>query len=277
MRAYSRRVHHFVTVDAESDVIREGIRTISGLRDKVEAKTRHRIPIVWFVRFQRAWSEYVENESPVYFERQYGDGFDGFALAKRQLLELRGRGDEIGWHYHAYNYVHRDDLSHGTRMRILESDLRSCAEGLRRLHPEFPVRSFRFGWFFVPDYGIFETLRAVGITCDASVRPSRAEGTRVQEFASTYLRPLASEPTVLNGLGLFPFEMTSLIHDWTVVPHDFGWSSATWWHARIQRRRFARELSSAAARLEASGGAFRTYETFPRSTLSGSPPPLPSG
>jgi hypothetical protein len=261
-----------MTVDAESDVIREGIRAISGVRDRVEAKAGRRIPIVWLVRFQRAWDEYVNNETPAHFEHPYGGGFDGFALAKNELLELRNRGDEIGWHYHAYNYVHRDDLSHGTRMRILEADLRTCAEAMRRRHPEFVAESFRFGWFFVPDYEIFETLREIGITRDASTG-RHPEGAPVHGFQCTYLKPLASNPTELNGLALFPFEMTIAIHDWTVVPHDLGWASSSRPAAWARRRGFERKLAAAAARLAASGGAFHTYETYPRSMLVSPPAP----
>ena len=113
--------HYFITIDAETDVISEGIQIISGIRDEIEKRENIKIPLVWFVRFQRTWDEYVKNDSARYFKNNVAKGFDGFELAKPQLRELCKRGDEIGWHYHAYNYVHQDDLSHATRMEILEA------------------------------------------------------------------------------------------------------------------------------------------------------------
>ena len=259
-------MHFFVTVDAETDVIREGIRVISGLRDRVEERERARIPIVWFVRFQRSFDEYVENDSPAYFEGPLRDGFDGFERAKPQLVELLARGDEVGWHYHAYGYVHRTDLSHEARVRILEADLDACGRELRGRHPELPVRSFRFGWFFVPDYVLYETLRSVGIEHDASVMP-RAAGSRVESFEARYLEPLASEPAEVGGLCVFPYQKTLLVHDWSVLAHDFGWSSLTRVGAWRERHRLTGALTTTAARLRRGGGAFLTYDTFPRGLL----------
>ncbi len=259
--------HFFVTVDAETDVIQLGIRVISGIRDEIEAQENVRIPLVWFVRFQRGWTEYVESDSAEALQEPITRGFDGFALAREELLGLQARGDEIGWHYHAYNYAHRDDLSHPTKLKILEADLTSCARELRRRHPEFPVRSFRFGWFFVPDYAMYDTLQALGITRDASIRPDR-DGQQVGNFSVRYLRPLVTEPTAIGGLTLFPFSQTICLHDWTLVSHDFGWSRLDDREAAVKRREFAGELAATAARLKRGGGAFFAYETFPSSCIA---------
>jgi hypothetical protein len=259
--------HFFVTVDAETDVIQNGIRVISGIRDEIEARENLRIPLVWFVRFQRGWSEYVECDSAEALQKAFTKGFDGFALAREELLDLQARGDEIGWHYHAYNYAHRDDLSHATRLKTLEADLRSCARELRRRHPDFAVKSFRFGWFFVPDYSIYDTLKAVGITRDASIRPDR-DGQRVGEFPVRFLRPLVAEPTAMDGLTLFPFSHTICLHDWSLVGHDFGWSRLSESEAVSKRDEFKTQLAATAARLRRGNGEFSTYETFPAGSIA---------
>lgn len=258
--------HFFVTVDAETDVIQTGIRVISGIRDQIEAQEKIRIPLVWFVRFQRGWTEYVESDSAEALQGPITKGFDGFALAREELLDLQARGDEIGWHYHAYNYVHRDDLSHAAKLNILQADLTSCARELRRRHPDFPVRSFRFGWFFVPDYTIYDTLKALGIVRDASIRPGR-DDQRVGDFSVRYLPALAAEPTAVDGLTLFPFSQTVCLHDWTLVRHDFGWSRLDERGVAAKRREFTTELAATAARLKRGGGAFFTYEAFPSSRI----------
>ena len=252
-----------MTIDAESDVIEAGSATIAALRDEVEARARIRVPLVWFVRFQRTWHDYVDNASPDHFTGPVGECYDGFALARRHLGELRARGDEIGWHYHAYNYVHRDDLSHATRLEILRADLTACAHELRRRHPDLAVRSFRFGWFFVPDYAIYEHLRGLGIDRDASIRPERG-GRPVARFAARYLPPLVTVPTRMDGLTLFPYSHTVLIHDWQVIAHDFGWWSRREEREALEERRtFADGLADSAARLARDGGEFLTYETAP--------------
>jgi hypothetical protein len=258
--------HFFVTIDAETEMIREGIRIISELREEVEARARIRIPLVWFVRFQRGWTECVENDSVAAFEDPPTDGYDGFALARRQLLGLRARGDEIGWHYHAYNYVHRVDLSHETRLEILRADLRSCALELRRRHPDLPVGSFRFGWFFVPDYAIYDQFKSLGITRDASIRPHSRDRS-VANSVTRYLAPLVTAPARIDGLSLFPFSQTMLLHDWDVVPHKLSWSHLDRHAARAQRLEFASELATIARRLKGDHGAFLTYETAPRSLI----------
>lgn len=249
----------FVTVDAETELIRKGARVISELRDEVEGRVGIRIPLVWFVRFQRSWADYVQHDSAEAFEDPPSDGYDGFALAHRQLLDFRARGDEIGWHYHAYNYIHRVDLSHERRLEILRADLRSCALELRRRHPDLPVGSFRFGWFFVPDYAIYDQFKSLGITRDASIRP-HSRGRFVADSATPYLAPLVTAPARMAGLSLFPFSQTMLLHDWEVVRHRLSWSRLDRRSARAQRREFANELTTIAARLGDEQGAFQTYE-----------------
>src|SRR5947209_15543478 len=79
-------LHYIVTIDAETEMIRKGTRIISELRDEVEERVGIRIPLVWFVRFQRSWAEYLANDSADAFEDQPVDGYDGFSLARRELL-----------------------------------------------------------------------------------------------------------------------------------------------------------------------------------------------
>jgi hypothetical protein len=262
------RRHFFVTVDAETDVIREGIRSISEVRDEVEARERVRIPIVWFVRFQRSWDEYVEQDRPEAFEGPVTEGFDGFDLVRHELVDLLERGDEVAWHYHAYNYVHRSDLSHATRIDILRTDLASCARELRHRHPAFPVETFRFGWFFVPDYSIYHELAGLGVTRDASIHPGHG-GEPVAGSSTLYLPPLTATPARADGLSLFPFVDTLLLHDWNVVAHDFGWSRLEAPAAGARRREFERDLVSVAAHLKHAGGKFLTYGSAPPSMTGG--------
>src|SRR5262249_5279033 len=151
--------HHFATADVETELIPQGIHAISTIRDRVEREEHTPLPIVWFVRFQRTWTEYVKVASPRYFAGAFGDVFDGFALAKPELRRLQARGDEIGCHYHAYNYVHRDDLSHQQKIAIWRPALTACQAEIARRHAELEIHTFRFGWFFVPDYALFRTLR----------------------------------------------------------------------------------------------------------------------
>lgn len=261
---------YLITVDAETAVIREGIRAVSEVRDDVQDREGIRIPLVWFVRFQRGWSESVAADSAAAVEGPLVRGFDGFALAHDELIELRARGDEIGWHYHAYNFVHRDDLGHATKLEILRADITSCAQELSRRHPDFHVETFRFGWFFVPDYAIYDTLRSVGITRDASMRASYA-GHQVVDSELRYPDPLAAAPTRVNGLSLFPFTQTLIVHDWTFVPHELGWHRLDGPGAAARRQEFAAELGGVARRLRRDGGAFLTYETFPSSAIAPGP------
>jgi hypothetical protein len=257
--AWYAEPHYFVTVDAESEVILEGIRAISEIREQVEKEERVVIPIVWFVRLQRTWNEYVSIDSPEYFSGPLESAFDGFELAKTELPRLRARGDEIAWHYHAYSYVHRDDLSHAQKLLILHADLAACADTIRRRYGEFVVRSLRFGWFFIPDYGLFATLKECGIEVDASIRPKR-EGERVASFRARYLAPLAASPREVNGIWFVPFERTNMVHDWTVVPHDLGWHSQPESEASKNRELLEAGLRRMARELREEGGVFLTYE-----------------
>jgi hypothetical protein len=251
---------YFITVDAETEVIVEGIQVISRIRDEIERQENMRIPIIWFVRFQRSWTDSVENDSPQYFEGRVTKGFDGFQLAKSQLQELCQRGDEIGWHYHAYNYVSRDDLSHAAKMQVLKADLVSCANAIKERHPYFRISAVRFGWFFVPDYNIFDTLKEIGIRADASIRPQNIGP--VRSYAVNYLPPLTSSVRRSNGIWLFPFSRTHVMHDWNVVPHNFEWDSLDDQGAVRNRSEFKKLLLETAVKLKKKNGAFDTYQGF---------------
>lgn len=252
---------HFITVDAETAVIREGIATISAIRDKVEARQQLRIPIVWFVRFQRSVTEYLRIDSPEYFAGPFTTAFDGFELAKAELLQLSARGDEIGWHYHAYNYVHRTDLSHAHRMKILEADLVASAHQLHVRHPYHEIRSFRFGWFFAPSYEIFTTLEGLGIRADASIRAGRY-GHRVASSEVEYLPPLTTTPKKVGGVFFFPYLRTLLTHDYEVVHHDFSWSKLDGEGARRSQEEFELALSRTVAEVKRSSASLTTYRAM---------------
>jgi len=258
---------HFITVDAETDVIRDGIATISAIRDRVEARERIRIPIVWFVRFQRKTSEYKKIDSPEYFAGPVTSAFDGFELARPELVQMLASGDEIGWHYHAYNYVHRTDLSHARRIAIVSADLVACAEAIRARHPYVEARSFRFGWFFIPDYGLFTTLERVGIGVDASIRPG-TEGRQVKAFEATYLPALTTTPKKIGNIFFVPYFLTRLIHDYEVVAHDFGWSRMDAASTRRRQEEFEHDLVQTANAVKRGSGSFTTYRTFVASQSS---------
>jgi hypothetical protein len=259
--------YHFITADIEADVAPAGLRILSKLRAEVEEREGIHIPVVWFVRFQRNWSEYLDSDSADAFRGPFADGFDGFELCRGQLTELRARGDEIAWHYHAYNYVYRDDLEHTTRFEILRADLTSCAEELCRRHPDFGLGSFRFGWFFVPDYAIYDHLHELGISRDASIDPRRGQR-QVEEFASRYLDPLVTVPTRIEGLSLFPCSQTLVLHDWEVAAHQFSWSQLDEPEAAAERLNVTRNLSAIAAGLKRQRGRFLTFEAAPSSILA---------
>jgi hypothetical protein len=232
----------------------------------VEAKVGIRIPIVWFVRFQRPWSETIGAESAEAAAEPPAEVFDGFALARDQLGALEARGDELGWHYHAYHFVRRQDLAPAERLSILEADLTSCAAELRRRHPDLRVESFRFGWFFVPDYAVYDTLLSLGIRRDASLRADYA-GRTVADSACRYLPPLTTVPAASGGLDLFPYSRTKVLHDWTAVRHDLGWHRLGAVGAARARRQIRRDLERIAANLRRRDGAFHTYRTFPQRDL----------
>ena len=250
--------HHFATEDVETELIPQGIHAISTIRDRVEREEHTPLPIVWFVRFQRTWTEYVKVASPRYFAGAFGDVFDGFALAKPELRRLQARGDEIGWHYHAYNYVHRDDLSHQRKIAILRADLTACQAEIARRHAELEIHTFRFGWFFVPDYALFRTLRDGRIRVDASIQPDRG-GRRVATFKTTYLPPITRSPRKISGVWFVPFARTSLVHDYEVVAHDLGWTRRDEDQASHRRGELEATLRRAARDLRDAGGRFLTY------------------
>ena len=251
----------FITVDAETKVIGEGIAAIASIREEVEARENVRIPIVWFVRFQRTLGEYVGIDSPKYFAGPVTTAFDGYELAREELLGLAARGDEIGWHYHANNYVRRTHLSHAQRMDILKEDLVACAHAMRTWHPYFEISSFRFGWFFIPDYAVFTTLASVGIRADASIHPD-TEGQRVGKFEVTHLPTLTRTPKMVRGMFFFPYFNTRLIHDYSVVPHDFSWSRLDADGARRNQEGFKRDLSRIATHVKEGCGALTTYRAM---------------
>lgn len=253
--------HYFVTIDAETDVIEPGVQAICELRDEIEAREQVRLPLTWFVRFQRSWGEYMEGDSAADFTGPVTGGFDGFALARDRLLALLARGDEVGWHYHAYNYVYRDGVSHATRLEMLEADLEACASELRRRHPEFPVRSFRFGWCFVPDYAIYRQLAGLGLRADASIGLNHTGAVVPERPSVRYLSPLVTEAAHRHGLWLFPRRRTLITHDWSVVAHDFSWSRRDEAGARSERQRIEHRLREMAGAIKQDGGEFVTYRT----------------
>lgn len=253
---------HFVTVDAETDVIAEGIKILSNIRQEVEQKMNIQIPITWFVRFQRNWTDSVKNDEPKYFKHKPLNYFDGFELAKPHLLNLSENGDEIGWHYHAYNYVHRDDLPHDTKIEILKADLTSCFNSLSVRHHNLNIECFRFGWYFIPDYKIFDTLKNLGIKADASINPTKEEGAR--KFNCFYLPPLVTSPKEVNNIYFFPKTNTFTIHDWSVVPHNFNWHTYNKIEADEQRRQFKSDLLKISEKIKENEGSFLTYNMFLR-------------
>jgi hypothetical protein len=230
------------------------------------------VPLTWFVRFQRTWSDSVAYDRPEAYAEPPAKMFDGFELAADALRAHRDRGDEIGWHYHAYHYVTRDNLDHATRMAILETDLRACWTALRERHPGFAIGSFRFGWFFVPDYRVYDTLRALGITRDASVDPARRG--RVQAWNLHYLEPIAESPSRIGSMACFPFAQTLIVHDWEVVPHDMGWSRLDEGETAARRARLREWLVQTIAATQAAGGTLATYADVPLETLGASAHPV---
>lgn len=248
---------YFISVDAESDIIAAGVDVIDGIRCKLEERCQTTLPITWFVHMQRRLKHYMKQDDPNFFAESPVEPYDRFELAGEALDSLQKRGDQIGWHYHAYNYVHRPDLSHQRRLEILRQDLKSCAAYLRSRYSRFGVRAFRFGWFFNPDYRSLETLAEVGIDVDASVDAARAG--RVADFECEYLSPPSPFPGFHQGLLLAPAANSVLIHDWNVLPHDFGWRSASESEARQLREKFAARVEALVERARREGGRLTTY------------------
>ena len=253
--------HYFITIDAENDLISDGIEFISEIRVNFENEAGIKIPLIWFIRFQRSWEEYVDFDSASYFTGPVKKTFDGFELAKPFLLKLFARGDELGWHYHAYNYVHRDDLDHKVKMDILKNDLIACAEELNTRHSEFNIKSFRFGWFFIPDYEIYKTLKLIGITIDASVNPEK-DGQNVAIFKTRFVPSITKSLKEIDDIYFFPYIRTLLIHDWNVIPHSFDWSTLDRHETMRNRYKFKENILTRAVELKKSNSQFLTYQSF---------------
>jgi hypothetical protein len=261
--------HFFVTVDAETEVIAEGIAAITRIRDRVEQDLGMPIPLFLLVRFQRGTTESVEPSDPAAFRAPPQRVFDGFALAGDALLGLAARGDEIGWHYHAYHYVHRDDLDYALKVQCLLADLASCAGELRRRYPEFTPRAFRFGWFFVPDPRAFTLLAELGFDVDASVRPTLSRP--VRRFRAQYPPPLTDRIPRIGATWHFPFERSLLLHDTDMIAHRLSWCEQDEPQAEAARKRFTRRLRQIGSGLRNSGGRFLTYADWLRAHAAGSP------
>ena len=251
--------HFFVTVDAETEVILEGVRQISKIRDRIELERGHEIPITWFVRFQRTFSDSVQNERRQFFESPLEHPFDGFGLLEPILDDLVNRGDEIGWHYHAYHYVMRDELPHEQKVQNIEADLVTCASTIRTGFPNLRIRAFRWGWFFMPDYRLHETLRELGFNIDASVVPGKA-GKPVSKFNSRYPEPVTMRAECVNGTYYFPFVNTLLVHDYNVVPHQLGWTNQGEQSAAKRRENLANAIVKLSEQASTAGTVLSTYQ-----------------
>jgi hypothetical protein len=247
---------YFLTVDAETPVIAEGVQAISEIRRKVEREEGIPIPMTWFVRFQRGWDDYNQPVLPA--AAAWFDGFERLGSLARQLA---GEGDEIGWHYHAYHYVAHPDLPHTERITVLQSDLVHCAATMRKRHPDLTIEAFRFGWFFVPDPGVYSTLHAVGITVDASTRPELA-GQPVREFGITRPPAIVEDPGIVQQVLCVPYRRTWNWHDWSLVPHDFSWHRMSVQQATRAQSEFRQGLRTIAAKAQAEDGRFTTYAEF---------------
>ncbi len=251
---------YFVTVDTETKLLEAGNAAISRIRDEVAEEYGISIPIVWFVRFQRGWQETVSNDSIEFFRGPLGRHFDGYQLAKSQFMAFQARGDEIAWHYHAYNYLQAKHLSHEERIDLLVADLECCGNAFRERHPEFDIQSFRFGWYFIPDYKIFSCLKKLGINADASVNPHKSG--EVSSSGIDFLPPRYSEITVENQLWFFPKIKTISLHDWELVPHDFGWTSQGETDAQKRQIEFKENLSRMTESALRKNARFMTYRDY---------------
>jgi len=253
---------YFLSVDAETDVLAEGVAAANSIRERVERECHVRIPLVWFIRFQRDWNEYVEQDAIDYFSRPMDKSFDGFALGKQQLRKFQSRGDEIAWHYHAYNYVHRDDLSHDHKIAILRADLVTCGAEIARLHPEFDIRTFRFGWFFIPSYGLYPLLNSLGIRIDASVRVETS-GKPIKTFNLIYPPPITFSPKEIEGTWFVPATRAHMVHEFELVAHNLGWTAQEEQQASQRRHNFESTLLEIARKCRETGATLATYkETF---------------
>jgi hypothetical protein len=250
---------YFVTIDAETEVLADGIAAANTIRERVERTYKVRIPIVWFIRFQRTFTESVEKDSLEYFSRPMDRCFDGFALGKRQLREFQARGDEIAWHYHAYNYVYRDDLSHEHKLALLRADLLVCGAEMARRYPEFEMRSFRFGWCFIPDYSLYPLLNRIGIRIDASVRIDRG-GKKMGKFNVCHPPSITQVPKQIDGTWFVPVTRPYIAHDHELVAHHFDWSVQDEEQASRMRDAFEAEVVRIACEARTTGASFATYK-----------------
>jgi hypothetical protein len=90
----------------------------------------------------------------------------------------------------------------------------------------------------------------------------------VASSSASFLRPLVTAPEEFEGLTLFPRSETIVVHDWSVVAHDFGWSRADDRKVFVNRLEFIAELQKIAVQLKRDGGEFLTYEIAPASSGS---------
>ncbi|MDD5772179.1 MAG: hypothetical protein PHX78_01770 [bacterium] len=195
-----------ITVDAESIKIPEGIERISVIRDILEKKYNIKIPITWFV--------------------MYDKNFNGFELALDKWTELKKRGDEIGWHYHASSF--KKDLSYDSALNETAQDLQTLFPQIKNKY-NFDIESFRFGWFFIPGFKLFDTLKALGIKTDASY----CDSVIGQEYYNGKIRisydRIIKKPQEVNGIFEVPRIANNknieviLLHDWTLLEHNFSW------------------------------------------------------
>ena len=254
-------IPYFVTVDAETEAISEGVQVISKIREEIEEESGVRIPIIWFVRFQHGFNESVKSDGVDSFKYPITRFYDGFDLAAKQLHEFQDRGDEIGWHYHAYNYIYRPDLGHTSRIEILSADLVRCANEIKARHAHFTIGAFRFGWFFIPDYTIFQTLKELGIRADASINP-RKQG-KVANSTVCFLKPPLKTIKEIERMWFFPRTAQTLsVHDWTVVPHQFSWSSQNKQDALNNQTEFKKMLVSTVEEAKRNGSSFISYHDY---------------
>lgn len=204
------------TIDAETEEgIPEGVSYISRLRDKLELEYKIDIPLVWFVKYE--------------------ENFDGYGLDVSLWKCLEERGDEIGWHYHAQHYCQRPDLTEKEKLSKYKTDLKKYFPEIKSKYP-FRIKSFRAGWFLLPNFTLLDILNQIGIKIDSSVhleeQGKEYSDTCPSKFKILYEKNI-NEPTMIKGVyevpkissnnssDLLQFVFT---HDWAVIDHCFDWS-----------------------------------------------------
>lgn len=189
-----------ITVDAESKKIPEGIERISAIRDVLEKKYNTKIPITWFVK--------------------YDNNFDGFDLALDKWLEFEKRDDEIGWHYHAASF--RKEISYDSALNETARDLLTLFPLIKNKY-NFNIESFRFGWFFIPNFSLFNILKASGIKSDASYCDWAIDTEYYSGRIKISYDRVINKPQYTNSLFEVPNIVNSkyarviLVHDWTLI------------------------------------------------------------